>query len=141
MPSSPIYALGPAIDYVSSLAVYGIVIKIIAYPIYAALLCLQWAINFSRFSWVAAHLVQFIWWGSALSLFLNWMWLWILDGLGWVQNDPFDIAMSGKDRGEKGLVDDWVGTNTWTLNLSMQAIETGLGEKFDVENEIHMKML
>ena len=96
--------------------------------------------TFSRFSWVAAHLGQLIWWSGSLNLFLYWIWLWVLDGIGIVQNDPFRLILAGKDFGEKGLTDDWINSNTWTLKLSMTALENGLGEPFDIKNEIHMKL-
>ena len=96
----------------------------------------------SRFAWVFVHMFNFIFWGSALSLFLNWLLLWILDSIGFVQNDPFNIIMAGKDvGGEKGITDEWIDTNTWTLELTIEAIEKETKEKFDPKNESHMTML
>lgn len=50
--------------------------------------------------------------------------------------------MASKDMGgEKGVNDEWIGTNTWTLDLTIEAIEKGLGEKFDAKNEAHMMLM
>ena len=55
-----------------------------------------------------------------MNIFLYWMWLWVLDGIGMVQNDPFDIITKHHDMGgEKGIADEWVDSNTWSLRLTV----------------------
>ena len=50
--------------------------------------------------------------------------------------------MNNKDTGgEKGVTDEWISVNTWTMEYTMDAIERSLGEKFDPKNEAHMMLL
>ena len=45
------------------------------------------------------------------------------------------------DKGEYGIVDEWVAVNTWTLAYTMEVIEKDTGAKFDPENEEHIQAL
>ena len=149
IPTSPIYMWtlvaglpGWVTSYATTFIPGGTIISYLLAPLNIITGILSTAVIGPRFVWIFAHMFTFIWWSSSLSMFFGWFYLWVLDAIGWVENDPFNILMGYYDTGgEKGINDEWIGTNTWTLDLTIEAIEKGMGEKFDPKNEAHMMMM
>ena len=95
-----------------------------------------------RSGWVLVYQWNIFWWGLLFYFFFQFFWLFILDGIGWIEMDGiYQIFAPLNGNGEYGIVDDWVNVNTWTFQYTIEVIEKDTGVAFDMDNETHMQKL
>lgn len=95
-----------------------------------------------RWGWSAVYLWHNLYWVLVIYLFHQFFFLFILDGWGWFEMDPFYEIIAPRDKvGNYEIVDKWVEENTWTLAMTIQVVENELGVRFDPSNTNHIAKL